>query len=1236
MALLWRILGQGLSRRKGAIAPETDTSTIVSTSFATETARPVTPQGSSVSSSPARRFSSSSSDPSLSSDDDAGGTENAESLVIQILGRRYPLGYLEDLLETRGDEIHLTEAMVRAARKHKTHGAKAMQVLLKHTCNQQQTALTTGAKGVPRRVRRALLAGSRLFGPDTGGLIVLYFWGQVTIPESGLREIVRSVSSRAQDVLEVLLGKRRVACAPFHDSLQPSVRPATIHITEAWLAAAASNRVCGTELLSLLLDELEADDRYYVPVTTHVLEIAAQNEAQAETIFELLSRKRSSELQLTLGILTAAAANSEWGANTQELLLTVNANQGRQIRITSDMIFRLDEHKFKPNSMAQILKTIIEYSPEAVHFTLAALDALAALPSSAVFKDILSDGAVSGRFVFPPSMVETAAANPKAGVGIMEWLLRERGHEVQITERVVLAAIKNEGSGLSLMELLFRERASEICITERLLEAAAKMRGRQYSGEGDMKLKTLLGHASPDGFRVTTRMAENALVTHGEETVHMLLKATERHDIRITDNMIAEASKNCLEALLERSQGLRTSDGDGRDGMFSSIELTNDHPDKILLLLTKLGEDEAIREAILVAALESKSYHEELMALVLAQPWKTVTLTKRVVLAHADRMCGRYAEQCEGLLERLLQKYGDEIRFGRGAVEAVMEHCTVDTVRPLLQIQGPGRVRITPEMVVSAAGNPTWGQPIEILELLIQERKMELQLTEKVLDAAMRANCNFLHCLLVGILNPGERVPCLERVVFFAAGESQYPLWDWLLQDSNQEIQVTEAVLERIAGNESSGHSMLRELCREYDYEVHITERVLEAAAKNPRQGFAILRWLFDEQADNICITERVVETAAANTGRNATDILELLLKERPDEADVTERVLEAAASNAATGDQVIDYLLREYGDELDVSERVLEAAAGNREKGEEILSKVFARFDRPFLITENVLVAAVRNGSNGSILERFLEMPGAQIQMSPTVLEAVRSDGMIKELLKHCEHPVWLTESVLETYTKVARREATLGGPFSERVVALVARYWPEYMTDLLVERGGEITITPAILETCAAGNNVLDTASTIAYLLRTTGRDKVPISKHLGEVAAANAASRIGLGVLIQLLDELGDGFTVSEGMMRAAVGNTEAGTEITDFLLQHGGSSGGIRITERVMEIAAGNGGCGEDLIDMLLQHSRDSFRLTESIAQAAAANEECGGAILELFRTRVGSGIRARQERKDERH
>jgi len=130
--------------------------------------------------------------------------------------------------------------------------------------------------------------------------------------------------------------------------------------------------------------------------------------------------------------------------------------------------------------------------------------------------------------------------------------------------------------------------------------------------------------------------------------------------------------------------------------------------------------------------------------------------------------------------------------------------------------------------------------------------------------------------------------------------------------------------------------------------------------------------------------------------------------------------------------------------------------------------------------------------------------------------------------------------------------------------------------------------------------------------------------VSRSIWEVAAANEGFGVGTGVLTQFLDKLGDEFMVTERMLCAAVGNTEAGTEILDFLLRYGQSSGGFRITERVLEIAAGNEKCGEDLIDMLLQYRGDNLQLTEPVARAATANSEGGYGIMELPQTRTGSG------------
>ncbi|KAK1751199.1 hypothetical protein QBC47DRAFT_464379 [Echria macrotheca] len=1253
MALFQHKVRQFLGRGKQATDATTERSTIVSTSFTTEIARPVKPR---------RRLRSDSSSWSLNSDEE-GNKKNVERLLLELLGRESPSEKaLERLLQSRGHEIHLTEAIVQAAKacKYPAHTdppleccycrerRELMQRLLRHTCQQHQTALATGAQGLPRGVQRALLTASKIFGTAVTAEEVLYFWGHVAILEGTLLDVIRE-SSAAHDVLEVLLGKRQPVCVS--SVLRTD---AAIRITEAWLVAAVANKECGTELLSLLLDDLpvHSGNRNYVFMTADILETAAGNETQARTIFELLSRKRRTELQITPGVLKAAAYNEKWMTDTTtiDLLLAAHLSQGRRVRITSDVVPLLDKPKPGPDSMARILHYIMEQSPAAVFFTISALDALAGLWDQAavgILEHILSTAALSKQFVIPPSMVEAAAANPRAGAQIMELLLRERGHEVEITERVILTAMRNEDEHLRLLELLFRERADGILITERIIEAAARPRNKWDTAD-NTALKILLNHVKPDGFRVTTRMAEGAAVFHGQETLEMLLQATRRHDIRITDTMITKASTECLGILFENSQGAYTGKGD----VSSSIDVSDADPDHISLLLSKLGESEAVQEAVLAATVESKPHHEQLLALVLAQPWTAVNLTKRVfskIDSNEDK------ERCGRLIKQLLQKYGDDVRFGQGVAEDVIRQCSLDIVRLMLQIQGPGRVPLTPGMV-AAVGDPAWltdrwwEDQKQTMDVLIQERKAEFQLTEMVVEATMARSPGFLRTLLTRLLEPRARIPCLERVVLFAAGEPQHLLWDWLLNDSGQEVQITESVLERLAGNGDSGDSMLQDLFGRHDRDIHITERVLEAAAKNRKQGLAILEWLLLEHGDEICITERIMAAAATNRGKEATKILKLLLKERPHEADLTERVLEAAASNANAGDKMIDYLLREYGDDLDISDSVLAAGAGNKTRGDEIVGKLLGKLDQPILVTESVLIAAIRNRQirHGylEIMEKFQDIPGVQFQITSKVLEAVADTWDITGILKDYEHPVWLTENVLKTYAKQPYSDGIQSMiryfvrswpsriELTEDVLALMAEHWPEHIPDLLQQKTNDIRVTPKILEARARGTRDPWTryGSVIAYLLQATGT-KVPTSMiaRLGEVAAANENPEFATDILAVLLDQLepDETFPITEGMMRAAVGNTKAGAQITDFLLRHQGS-GGLsrdnkhRVSERTMEIAAANERCGEALVDMLLQHGGDRFQPTECIAQVAAGNAACGDAICELFRIRTGSG------------
>ena len=55
-------------------------------------------------------------------------------------------------------------------------------------------------------------------------------------------------------------------------------------------------------------------------------------------------------------------------------------------------------------------------------------------------------------------VVRAAASNWKRGKDIMALLLEKRGHDVQITEGVVLTAASNEHGGKNMMALLLEKR----------------------------------------------------------------------------------------------------------------------------------------------------------------------------------------------------------------------------------------------------------------------------------------------------------------------------------------------------------------------------------------------------------------------------------------------------------------------------------------------------------------------------------------------------------------------------------------------------------------------------------------------------------------------------------------------------------------------------------------------------------------------------------------------------------
>jgi hypothetical protein len=1157
------------------------------------------------------------------SEDELQEEEDLETIIIGIVKQGFAENSLFSLLEKRGNEVCLTEAMVRAAEKNKYRGALMMQMLLYNANEHQKTAVATGRKVFQDK---ALLAALKLFNsePEHGlcsrskydtkveDMVIVGFWGQIPISCSRLQRIV-SKSPNALEIMETLLSIQSTATS---SSLTPRIR-----ITEGWMCAAAINRICGAKLLSLFLRERAPSDD--VSITETVLELAASNEGSAKDIFALLFSECREELRITPKVVVAACRNYECAATVTDLLLS--ANKGKTIRITESMVLVLaareawDFEKFltdmrKPTEeqpMRQLLRKIMSH-PYKTFLTPQALCTFAKIGDVDMLEYMLIKAWPASHSKIPLNMLEAAASSSDADVEVMELLLRNHDSRSRLPERVLLAAIGNKECGPDIVEFLFRQSVGELKVTERMLEAA--LASESYKGYDMVKL--LLNHADGD-VRITTKMLENAISAgYKLEAALAMLPQAGKHDIQITSRLMRPYAEATPETLLNDGHGVRFSK--------EALLTVANWGDNGLIpgFLQRNGNNDAFQEVVLIAAITSTSHYEEVLAAFLAQPWDGVRITEPIILATKQGYHDGI-DRLENVLVQVLQKYGDAVQFDEEAIEAAIQCCNHNVVQILLEKPGES-FQVTLKMIKLIAENEYY--QYDILKLL-QERCSEIPNSEGLIEALLDKEFNNCISLLIRS-ERGDAIQLTERLLEWAARKSKW-LWDWILWESNRDVQLTERVVEGVASNEC-GDEMLQKLIDEHGEAIQVTERVVEAAAENASKGKEILEFLLDERGQDIYISERIMEAATRNTKEGVT-ILKFLLRNRPHEAEITERVLEAAVSNLKIGDKIMDYILTEYGDAIEISERVLEAACRNEKRGASIVKIIHQRLDRKLLITERVQEAAVQNAKCGlKIVSLFLKL-GVNIQLTSRVLQAalecksIYADQISLMLLKSCSNRIQLTENVIEACVRADARavieeliESRMGDiQVTERAMGLIAKTWPSGFQDLLQERKEDVRITPKILAECAAGSALFQ-KEYMERLLQAT-RGKIRVTSAIVEAAARNES--IGEDMVGLLLEQRGNEFKISEAIMREAAKNNRRGAKIINMLIRERGQSGEIRVSERLLEEAAGNEGCGDEIIDLLLQASGDTVQLTDAIAEVAADNTGCGERILELFRMRT---------------
>ncbi|KAF6807599.1 heterokaryon incompatibility protein [Colletotrichum musicola] len=211
---------------------------------------------------------------------------------------------MELLLDRRGDQITITEELVKAAAGNWFNGKEVIALLLDRRGDQ----IT-----ITEEVVKATVWNGRN-GKEVMALLLDRRGDQITITE----EVVKAAAwngKNGKEVMELLLDRRGDQ----------------ITITEGVVKAAAGNGGNGGQVMKLILDQ-RGDQ---ITITEGVVKAAAGNGGNGAGVMILLLDRRGDQITITEEVVKAAAGNGGNGECVMRLLLD---RRGDQITITEEVV----------------------------------------------------------------------------------------------------------------------------------------------------------------------------------------------------------------------------------------------------------------------------------------------------------------------------------------------------------------------------------------------------------------------------------------------------------------------------------------------------------------------------------------------------------------------------------------------------------------------------------------------------------------------------------------------------------------------------------------------------------------------------------------------------------------------------------------------------------------------------------------------------------------------------------
>lgn len=197
---------------------------------------------------------------------------------------------------------------------------------------------------------------------------------------------------------------------------------------------------------------------------------------------------------------------------------------------------------------------------------------------------------------------------------------------------------------------------------------------------------------------------------------------------------------------------------------------------------TRITEDAVVRIA--------RIFDEELVALLLDHRGDEIPLTEKIVI----QIAGSFGQELMGLL---LEKKGADIQITEGVVKAAAENERWGKDVMTVLLQRGDETQVTEEAVIQIARS----FDREVMKLLLEKKGAGVQITKGVVRAAAE-NKGLGGDVMRVLLQGGDEVRVTEEAVSQIAGLFDREMMELLLQKKGADVQITEEVVRAASRND--------------------------------------------------------------------------------------------------------------------------------------------------------------------------------------------------------------------------------------------------------------------------------------------------------------------------------------------------------------------------------------------------------------------------------------------------